>query len=171
MDHAAPFQSCWATTPVSESGQPDWNSDQYLRAGTWSDDTVWVYSDPSDTTAAEKRADDNWGKLYQAILDFNQPPSVAANALQFQEEIPALEGGSGSALTPPLSNDFDWSIPFPVYGGNEAPVSQFGIAPVNTAAPSPRTEDNDAASERREPLQLTRDIYSGPPAPGSDADQ
>ena len=60
----------------------------------------------------EKCADDNWGKLYQAILDFNQPPSVVANALQFREEIPALDEGSGSTLTPPLSDNFDWSVRF-----------------------------------------------------------
>ena len=90
MDHAVPFQSHWTTTPVSEPGQPNWHSDQHLRAGTWSDDTVWVYSNPSDTTAAEKRVDDNWGKLYQAILDFNQPPSIVANTLQFREEVPLL---------------------------------------------------------------------------------
>ena len=116
----------------------------------------------------EKRADDNWGKLYQAILDFNQPPSVVANALQFREEIPAK--GSGSALIPPLSNDFNWSILLPAFGSNEAPISQLGIAPVNTTASSPQAEDNNAAPERGESLQLTWDIYSGPPAPGSDAD-
>ena len=121
-------------------------------------------------TAAEKRTDDNWGKLYQAILDFNQPPSVVTNALQFREEIPTLDEGSSSALTPPLSDNFDWSVPLPVFSGDEAPVSQLGIAPVNTTAPSPRTENNDVASEHGEPLQPTRDIYSGPPAPGSDAD-
>ena len=64
MDHATPFQSHWTTTLISEPGQPDWHSDQHLRAGTWSDDSVWVYSDPLDMAAAEKRADDNWGKLY-----------------------------------------------------------------------------------------------------------
>ena len=74
-------------------------------------------------------------------------------------------------LTPPLSDSFDWSISLPVFGGDEAPVSQLGIAPVNTAAPSPWAEDNDAAPECGEPLQLTWDIYSGPPAPGSDADR
>ena len=168
MDHAAPFQSRWTTTPVSEPGQPDWHSDQYLRAGTWSDDTVWVYSDPSNTTATEERADDNWRKLYEAILDFNQPPSVVTNALQFREDIPALDEGSANALTPPLSDDFDWSIAVPAF--DEAPVSHLGIVPANTAAPSPRTKNDDAASDRGEPLQSTRDIYSGPPAPGSDAD-
>jgi hypothetical protein len=171
MDHATPFQSHWTTTPVSEPGQPDWHTDQHLRAGTWSDDSIWVYSNPSDTTAAEKCADDNWGKLYQAILNFNQPPSVVTNTLQFGEEIPALVEGSGSTLTPLLSDSFDWSIPFPAYDNGETPVSQLGIAPVNTTAPSPRAEDNDAAPARGEPLQSTRDIYSGPPAPGSDADQ
>ena len=119
----------------------------------------------------EKRADDNWGKLYQAILDFNQPPSVVANALQFREEIPTLVKGSGSALTPPLSDNFNWSISLPVFGSNEAPVSQLRIAPVNTTAPLPRAEDNDVAPECGEPLQLTWDIYSGPPASGSDADR
>ena len=138
--------------------------------GTWSDDTIWVYSDPSDMTTTKECTDDNWGKLYQAILDFNQPPSIVANTLQFREEIPTLDEGSSSMLTPPLSDNFDWSIPLPVFSGDEAPVSQLGIAPVNTAAPSPRAEDDDATSERREPLQSTRDIYSGPPAPGSDAD-
>ena len=119
----------------------------------------------------EKRADDNWGKLYQAILDFNQPPSIVTNALQFGEEVPTLVKGSGSALTPPLSDNFDWSIPFPVFDSNETPVPQFGIALANTAAPSPWVEDNNAASECGEPLQSTQDIYSGPPAPGSDADR
>ena len=121
-------------------------------------------------TTAEKHADDNWGKLYQAILDFNQPPSVV-NTLQFREKVPALAKGSSSALTPPLSDSFDWSISFPAYNNSETPISQLRIAPVNTVAPSPRTEDNDAAPGRGEPLQLTRDIYSGPPAPGSDADR
>ena len=114
--------------------------------------------------------DDNWGKLYQAILDFNQPPSVV-NALQFREEVPALAEGSGGALTPPLSDSFDWSIPFPTYDNSETSVSQLGIAPVNTVAPSPRIEDNDAAPGCRESLQSAWDIYSGPPAPGSDADR
>ena len=115
MDHAAPFQSLWTTTPVSEPGQPDWHSDQYLQAGTWSNDTIWVYSDPSDATTTEKRVDDNWGKLYQAILNFNQPPSVVTNALQFGEGIPTLNEGSGSTLTPPLSDNFDWSVPLPTF--------------------------------------------------------
>ena len=44
MDHATPFQSRWTTTPISESGQPDWHTNQHLRAGTWSDDSVWLYS-------------------------------------------------------------------------------------------------------------------------------
>ena len=32
--------------------------------------------------------DDNWGRLYQAILDFNEPLSVITNALEFQEDVP-----------------------------------------------------------------------------------
>ena len=40
MDYAVPFQSHWATTPISKSGQPDWHSDQHLQAGAWSDDSV-----------------------------------------------------------------------------------------------------------------------------------
>ena len=119
---------------------------------------------------AEKRADDNWGKLYQAILNFNQPPSIVTNALQFREEIPALVEGSSGTLTPLLSDSFDWSVLLPAFGGNEASVSQLRIAPVNTAAPSPQAEDDDAAPTSGEPLQSAWDIYSGPPAPGSDAD-
>ena len=102
MDHAVPFQSNWTTTPISKPGQPDWCLDQHIRAGTWSDDSIWVYSNPLDVTTAEKRADDNWGKLYQAILDFNQPPSIVANALQFREEVPALTTRNDSVPTPPL---------------------------------------------------------------------
>ena len=114
--------------------------------------------------------DDNWGKLYQAILDFNQPLSIVTNALQFREEIPTLAEGSGSTLTPLLSDSFNWSILFPVLDNNKTPVSQLEIAPVNTVAPSPQAEDNDATSNHGESLQLTWDIYSGPPALGSDAD-
>ena len=108
-------------------------------------------------TATEERADDNWRKLYKAILDFNQPPSVVTNALQFREDVPALSEGSANALTPPLSGDFDWSVAVPTF--DEAPVSQLGIAPANTAAPSPRTKDDDAASDRGEPV--TRRLARG----------
>ena len=111
-------------------------------------------------TVAEKHTDDNWGKLYQAILNFNQPLSIVMNALQFGEEVPTLVEGSGGTLTPLLSDNFDWSIPFPVF--DEAPVPQLGIAPVSTAAPSPRTEDDDATSDHRKSIQSTQDIYSGP---------
>ena len=58
-------------------------------------------------TTAEKCVDDNWGKLYQAILNFNEPLSIICNALKFREDIPELTGSSGSMLTPPLSNHFD----------------------------------------------------------------
>ena len=171
MDHAAPFQSSWTTTtPISEPGQPEWCPDQHLRAGTWSDDSVWVYSNPSDATAMEKRVDDNWGKLYQAILNFNQPLSIVANALQFREEVPSLVKGGSGALTPPLSNHFDWSISLPTFD-HETPNAHLGLAPVNTMAPSPRAEDDDATAKCGEPLQPAWDIYSGPPAPGSDADR
>ena len=111
----------------------------------------------------EKCVDDNWGKLYQAILNFNQPPSVVTNALQFREEVPALTMGNSGVLTPPLSDSFNWSIPLPALDDNEASVSQLGIAPVNTAAPSPQAEDDDATSDHGKSLHLTRDIYSGPP--------
>ena len=74
-------------------------------------------------TVAEKHTDDNWGKLYQAILDFNQPLSIITNTLQFREEIPTLTKGSGGVLTPPLSDNFDWSIPFPTFDNDETPVS------------------------------------------------
>jgi hypothetical protein len=93
------------------------------------------------------------------------------NALQFREEIPALVKGSSGTLTPPLSNNFDWSIPFPAFSSDETSVPQLGVTPVNTAASSPQVEDDNAAPTRRESLQPTRDIYSGPPAPGSDADR
>ena len=104
--------------------------------------------------------DDNWGKLYQAILNFNQPLSVVANTLQFREEIPTLVEGSSGALTPPLSDNFNWSISLPVFGSDEAPVSQLGIAPVNTAAPSPQAEDNDAAPEHGEPVTIWGLLYA-----------
>ena len=74
-------------------------------------------------------------------------------------------------LMPPLSNSFNWSISLPAFGSSETPISQLGIAPVNTAAPLPQAEDDDVATDCWEPVQSTRDIYSGPPAPGSDADQ
>ena len=59
MDHAALFQSHWTTTPVSKPGQLDWCTDQHIQAGTWSNDSVWIYSNPLDVTAVEKHVDDN----------------------------------------------------------------------------------------------------------------
>ena len=60
-------------------------------------------------TTAEKHVDDNWGKLYQAILNFNEPLSIVCNALKFREDIPELTRSSGGALTPPLSDCYDFS--------------------------------------------------------------
>ena len=56
MDHAMPFQSHWATTPISEPGQLDWCANQHIRAGTWNNDSIWIYSNPLDMTMAEKHA-------------------------------------------------------------------------------------------------------------------
>ena len=120
-------------------------------------------------TEMEKCMDDNWGRLYQAILDFNEPLSAVTNMLEFWEGVPNLTGSSSGALMPPLSDYFNWSLSLPVFGSSKTPISQLRIVPINTAAPLPQAEDDDAATNCREPLQPTRDIYSDPPAPGSDA--
>ena len=51
--------------------------------------------------------DNNSNKLYQAILNLNEPLSVVSNALGFNNNIPALTKSGTGALTPPLSNHFD----------------------------------------------------------------
>ena len=121
-----------------------------------------------DASVVMKCTDDNWGKLYQAILDFNEPPSVVCNTLKFSEDIPELAESSGGVLMPPLSDHFNWSVSLPAFS-SETPITQLGITPVNTAAPSPWTEDDNVAADCGESLQPTWDIYSGFPAPGSDA--
>ena len=106
MDHAMLFQSHWTTTPVSKPRQPDWSADQYSQAETWSNNSIWIYSSPTDVSTVEKCVDDNWGKLYQAILNFNEPPSIVCNALKFREDIPKLTGSSSGTLMPSLCYGF-----------------------------------------------------------------
>ena len=54
---------------------------------------------------------------------------------------------------------------------SKTPIPQLEIALANTTAPLPWNEDNHATIMQAEPVQPARDIYSGAPALGSDADQ
>ena len=143
----------------------------------WYHDDAWYYAQSAPAAdAPHTLADDNWQRLYQALLNLDSPKS---NALSF-DDTPGLVEDTGTqpnVLTLPLTEDFCFTTDFQnsttSFSTNSGDYLDptFSLVPINSTVTSPWDEDQLSPTMALKPLQPRRDVYHSAAAPGSDADR
>ena len=174
MNNGMPQQSQQPTTTIPKYGGEDRGHNQHSGVAGWYNDDAWFYAQSAPmTTAPHSLVDDNWQRLYQAILNIDP---AKENVLGF-DNTPELTKDTGEhqdILTLPLTKDFDFTTAFKDSTTNLSHNTEnylntaLGIASVNSTAASPQDENQFMSTANFKFLQPSHDTYHSATTPGSD---
>ena len=177
MDNGTTQQPQQPTTSIPEWGNQDRSHNQHSGVTGWYHNNTWYYTQSApSTTAPHTLADDNWQKLYRALLHLDSPMS---NTLSFNNTLRLVEdtGVQPNVLTPPLTEDLHFTTNFQNSIANlsnnawDYSDPALSIVPINSTVASPQDEDQLVSTTTFKSIQLCRDVYNSATTPGSDTDR
>ena len=158
MADGMPQQPQQPTTTIPEYRGQDRDHNQHSGVARWYNNDTWFYARSMLTaTTPNSLADDNWQRLYQAILNINP---TEENALSF-DDTPRLTEDANQhwdILTLPLTKDFNFTTTFENSTTNLSHNTQnhldttFSIAPVNSTAALPWDKNQFMSTVNFKPL-------------------
>ena len=177
MDNGTTQQSKQPTATIPQQGEQDGGHDQHIRIARWYHNDAWYYAQSVPAAdAPHTLADDNWQRLYRALLNLDSPRS---NAPGFDNTPRLVEDTRAqlNVLTPPLTEDFCLTTDFQNSTTSFSTNSwdhldpAFSLIPINSTVASPWDEDQLSPTMALESLQPRCDVYHSTVTPGSDADR